>query len=258
MINVGVFGAAGRMGSTVCTTVQEAEDCELVGVVDPKHAGEPLAKFGVESGLTIAKDFGGLTVDVAVDFTTPEAAFANAKWCGAHGIHAVIGTTGLNKEQLDEIAGAFTSSHVVVAPNFAIGAALMMRFAEQAAPYFESAEVIELHHDRKADAPSGTALTTAQRIVQASETWNVDPTSNLLVEGARGANVGGIPVHSVRMAGLVAHQEVLFGTTGQTLSIRHDTTDRSAFMPGVLLAIRKLMTPPGLGVGLTLGLDALL
>jgi 4-hydroxy-tetrahydrodipicolinate reductase len=170
-------------------------------------------------------------------------------------VHAVVGTTGLSDGDLDELRSLFTTSNCVVAPNFAIGAVLMMRLSELAAPWFESVEIIELHHDAKVDAPSGTAMLTAQRIAAASSEWAPDPTVDTVVEGARGGHgPAGIPIHAIRLRGLVAHQEVLFGTTGQTLSIRHDTTDRSSFMPGVLLAVKAVADRPGL----TLGLEALL
>ena len=170
-------------------------------------------------------------------------------------MHAVVGTSGFTEDDHAEIASWFTTSNCLIAPNFAIGAVLMMRFAELAAPYFETAEIIELHHDQKIDAPSGTALATAQRMADASADWAPDPTTDDVVAGARGGSgPGGIPVHSVRLRGIVAHQEVLLGTTGQTLTIRHDSYDRSSFMPGVLLAVKKVGDTPGL----TVGLDALL
>jgi 4-hydroxy-tetrahydrodipicolinate reductase len=171
-------------------------------------------------------------------------------------VHAVVGTTGFSEAELAELGDRFdhSAANAVIAPNFAIGAVLMMRFAELAAPYFDSVEIIELHHDEKIDAPSGTAVRTAQRIAAASKDWGADPTTTIVAEGARGGTVDGIPVHAVRMRGMVAHQEVLLGTTGQTLAIRHDAYDRSSFMPGVLLALHKVPDIPGL----TIGLDALL
>ena len=165
-------------------------------------------------------------------------------------MHAVVGTTGFTDKDCDRLRKQFTSSNCIVAPNFAIGAVLMMRFAEMAAPYFESAEIIELHHDQKVDAPSGTAMLTAERLAAASDDWRDDPTKDEVVKGARGGRAGPIPVHSVRLAGLVAHQEVLLGTTGQTLSIRHDSFDRSSFMPGVVLAVKRVADTEGLTVGL--------
>jgi 4-hydroxy-tetrahydrodipicolinate reductase len=223
-----------------------------VAAVDPAHAGSTIADVAVAADATALTDAGA---EVAVDFTVLAAARANVLWCAAQGIHAVVGTTGWSLDDLDELTKAFTASNCLVAPNFAIGAVLMMRFAELAAPYFETAEVIELHHDAKADAPSGTAMMTLQRMAAASPTWAADPTKDEVVKGARGA-VGptGIHVHSVRLRGMVAHQEVLLGTAGQTLTIRHDSYDRSSFMPGVVLAVKQIASRPGL----TLGLDALL
>ena len=256
MIRVGVFGAGGRMGSTVCQAVHDAPDMELVAAVDPHHGGVDLHQLGVHgTQIQIAAKASALhdaDVDVAVDFTVFEAASGNLRWCAAEGIHDVVGTTGFDDFELAELAKVFDDSpaNAIIAPNFAIGAVLMMRFAELAAPYFETAEIIELHHDKKIDAPSGTAMLTAQRIAGASKDWGDDPTSTVIADGARGGRVAGIPIHSVRLRGLVAHQEVLLGTTGQSLAIRHDSYDRSSFMPGVLLAIRKVGDTPGLTVGL--------
>jgi 4-hydroxy-tetrahydrodipicolinate reductase len=249
-IRVGVFGAGGRMGATVCAAVAGDADLELVAAVDPGHGGEVL------EGVAIDTDAEAMAAaEVAVDFTALAAARSNARWCAEHGVHAVIGTTGFSPADIDELTAAFTSSNCLVAPNFAIGAVLMMRFAELAAPYFETAEVIELHHDAKIDAPSGTAMMTVQRMAGASPTWAPDPTQHEVVAGARGgAGPAGIRVHSVRLRGLVAHQEVLLGTAGQSLSIRHDSYDRTSFMPGVLLAVKQIASRPGV----TLGLDALL
>jgi 4-hydroxy-tetrahydrodipicolinate reductase len=256
---VAVMGAAGRMGRTVCAAVVGDPDCELVAAVDPHHAGLDLSSVaGVDTDVEIAADvssLGDAGADVAVDFTEATAARSNLRWCADAGVHAVVGTSGLGDDDLDELRSLFTKSNCVVAPNFALGAVLMMRFAELAAPFFETVEIIELHHDAKVDAPSGTAGATAQRIAAASADWAEDPTTDMVLEGARGgAGPAGIPIHSVRLRGLVAHQEVLFGTTGQTLSLRHDTTDRSSFMPGVLLAVKAVADRPGV----TLGLDALL
>jgi 4-hydroxy-tetrahydrodipicolinate reductase len=193
--------------------------------------------------------------DVVVDFTTLEVARENLPKLAAAGIHAVVGTTGFTDEDMDRFVAEFTGSNCVIAPNFAIGAVLMMHFAALAAPYFESAEVIELHHEHKVDAPSGTAMLTVQRMAEASGDWTPDPTTSEVVEGARGGEgPAGIRVHSLRIKGLVAHQEVVLGTTGQTLSIRHDSIDRTSFMPGVLLAIKQVADHPGV----TVGLDALL
>ncbi len=253
MIRVGVFGAGGRMGSTVCDAVGAAPDMELVAAVDPVHVG-------ADSGqVRLAAEAHQLEVagaQVAVDFTVLDAARENLRWCAAHGVHAVVGTTGFGEDELAELAELFDQSeaNAAIVPNFAVGAVLMMRFAEMAAPFFETAEIIELHHDRKIDAPSGTAALTAQRMAAVSADWADDPTTTVVSPGARGGLVDGIRVHSVRMRGMVAHQEVLLGTTGQTLSIRHDSYDRASFMPGVLLAIRKIADTPGL----TIGLDALL
>jgi 4-hydroxy-tetrahydrodipicolinate reductase len=193
---------------------------------------------------------------VAVDFTVIDAARENLAWCAENGVHAVVGTSGFDETELADFSERFdvSTANAVIAANFAIGAVLMMRFAELAAPFFESAEIIEFHHDQKIDAPSGTAVRTAERIAAASKDWSGDPTTKVIAEGARGGVVNGIPVHAVRLRGMVASQEVLLGTTGQSLSIRHDTYDRSSFMPGVLLAIQKVSETPGL----TIGLDALL
>lgn len=245
-IAVGVFGAGGRMGRTVCEAVAGDPELELVAAVDPVRAGE------VVTGITVAADAGALAgVDVAVDFTVREAALANARWCAEHGVHAVIGTSGFTPDDVAALGEVFTASSCLVVPNFAIGAVLMMRFAELAAPFFETAEVIELHHDAKVDAPSGTAMQTLERMASASDTWAPDPTRHEAVPGARGGTgPAGIHVHSVRLRGLVAHQEVLLGTLGQTLSIRHDSYDRSSFMPGVLLAVKRVGDRPGVTVGL--------
>jgi 4-hydroxy-tetrahydrodipicolinate reductase len=253
MIRVGVFGAGGRMGSTVCRAVSDAPDMELVAAVDPVHAGDASGEIPLAAG---AHQLEVAEAQVAVDFTVLEAARENIRWCAAHGVHAVVGTTGFGEAELAEFAELFEGSaaNCVIAPNFAVGAVLMMRFAEMAAPFFETAEIIELHHNQKIDAPSGTAARTAERMAAASKDWADDPTTIVSAAGARGGLVDGIAVHSVRMQGMVAHQEVLLGTTGQTLSIRHDSYDRVSFMPGVLLAIRKIADTPGL----TIGLDALL
>jgi 4-hydroxy-tetrahydrodipicolinate reductase len=248
------------MGAMVCRTIVDDPDLDLVAAVDPHYAGIELrAAAGVDvPGLLVSADAEGLAragAEVAVDFTHLEAARENLRWCAAHGVHAVVGTTGFDDGDYDEARRLFTTSNCLIAPNFAIGAVLMMRFAELAAPWFETAEVIELHHDQKADAPSGTAMLTARRMAGASSQWDDDPTTTVVVEGARGGDgPGGIRVHSVRLRGLVAHQEVLLGTTGQTLSIRHDSLDRSSFMPGVVLAVKAVAGRPGL----TVGLDSLL
>jgi len=249
------------MGSTVCRAVADDPDLELVAAVDPHHGGIDLRQLigPGGSGIQISGDADALAeagADVAVDFTEAAAARSNLRWCAAHKVHAVVGTTGLTEDDLAALRTSFVDGvNCVVAPNFAIGAVLMMRFAELAAPWFETAEVIELHHDAKVDAPSGTAMLTVERMAAASSDWAPDPTTDEVVSGARGGNTpSGIRVHSVRLRGLVAHQEVLLGTTGQTLAIRHDSFDRSSFMPGVLLAVKAVADHPGL----TVGLDALL
>jgi 4-hydroxy-tetrahydrodipicolinate reductase len=191
---------------------------------------------------------------VAVDFTVIEAARANAAWCAAHGVHSVIGTSGFSDEALAELGSLFDGDgapHCVVAANFAVGGVLMTYLATKAAPYFDTVEIIESHHDTKKDSPSGTAIDTASRIAAASSDWATDPTEIEHLPGARGAKgAGGIPIHAVRMRGIVATQEVVFGATGQTLSIRHETFDRTSFMPGVLLAVKEVGEHPGLTVGL--------
>jgi 4-hydroxy-tetrahydrodipicolinate reductase len=252
-IRVGVFGAGGRMGSLVCRTLVADPDLDLVAGIDLRQV------TGADvSGLQISPDAEALDragADVAVDFTHIDAARENLAWCAENGVHAVVGTTGFVPQDYEDLARRFTKSNCFIAPNFAIGAVLMMRFAELAARYFETVEIIELHHDQKADAPSGTAMLTAQRVAAASSEWGPDPTRKLVLDGARGGEAeAGIRVHSVRLRGLVAHQEVLFGTTGQSLSIRHDSYDRSSFMPGVLLAVKAVADRPGV----TVGLDALL
>ena len=233
-IRVGVLGSNGRMGATVCQAIAAASDCELVAELD------------------IANDLAELVskkVQVVVDFTTPDVVMANLEFLAKNNIHAVVGTTGFDAARLGKVAELFKQSeaNVIIAPNFGLAAVLMMQFAQLAAPYFESAEIIELHHPRKADAPSGTAKRTAELIAQARTGLPPMPDASTdVVAGARGANISGIPVHSVRLQGLVAHQEVLFGGPGESLSIRHDSYDRESFMPGVLLAIRKVSEIPGL------------
>jgi 4-hydroxy-tetrahydrodipicolinate reductase len=259
-IRVGVFGAGGRMGATVCQAVAADPELELVAAVDPFHAGIDLRQVAkVESpDLQVAASADELIrqgADVAVDFTIVEAARNNLEFLAANGIHAVVGTTGFNAEDYARLGKSFSKSNCLIAPNFAIGAVLMMRFAEIAAPFFETAEIIELHHDQKIDAPSGTAMMTANRMAEASPDWAADPTEATVLPGARGGvGPAGIPVHSVRLRGLVAHQEVLLGTAGQSLTIRHDSYDRSSFMPGVLLGVKHIAGVPGL----TIGLDTLL
>ena len=248
------------MGTTVCGAVHADPELELVAAVDPHHAGIDLDQLGVRgTGLQIAARASALVdaaADVAIDFTVIDAARENIGFCAENDIHAVVGTSGFDDAELHKLAAVFAESraNAVIAPNFAIGAVLMLRFAELAAPYFDTAEIIELHHDQKIDAPSGTAVATAKKIAAASNDWGADPTTTVVAEGARGATVDGISVHSVRMRGMVAHQEVVLGTTGQSLSLRHDAYDRSSFMPGVLLAAKRVASSPGL----TIGLDALL
>lgn len=259
MIRVGVFGAAGRMGATVCQAVIGEPDLELVAAVDPQHAGLDLRTVTkVDSPLRLESSSAALVeggAEVVVDFTHLEAARANVTFAADHGIHAVVGTTGFTDDDLDGFRTAFTSSNLLFAPNFAIGAVLMIRFAELAAPWFETAEVIEIHHDQKVDAPSGTAVHTVERMAAASSAWAPDPTRTEVLPGARGSKgAAGIPIHSLRLRGTVAHQEVLLGTTGQSLSIRHDSYDRSSFMPGVLLGVHRVAELPGV----TIGLDQLL
>ncbi len=242
-MRVGVLGAKGKVGATMVQAVQAADDLTLSAEVD---AGDPLSLF-TESD-----------TEVVIDFTHPDVIMDNLKFLVDNGIDAVVGTTGFTDERLTRVQewlAAQPEAAVLIAPNFAIGAVLSMHFAQQAAPFYESVEVIELHHPHKADAPSGTARRTAQLIADARKDLspNPDATSTAL-PGARGADVDGVPVHSIRLAGLVAHQEVLFGTAGETLTIRHDSIDRSSFVPGVLLAVRRIKERPGL----TLGIEALL
>ncbi len=252
-IRVGVFGAGGRMGATVCQAVAADGELDLVAAVDPHHEGTTVEGVTIAGAPDALADAGA---EVVVDFTVLDAARQNLHWLAEHGMHAVVGTTGFSEADLDGFRAAFTRSNCFLAPNFAIGAVLMMRFAELAAPHFETAEIIELHHDLKIDAPSGTAMRTAERMAAASGEWGDDPTTKTVVEGARGGvAVGGIHVHSVRLRGMVAHQEVLLGTQGETLSIRHDSYDRSSFMPGVLLAAKRVAGLPGLTVGLEAVLD---
>jgi 4-hydroxy-tetrahydrodipicolinate reductase len=258
-ITVGVFGAAGKMGATVCRAVLDDPALDLVAAVDPGAAGEPLrAVAGVDTALEVAGRPEHLESppQVMVDFTHLDAARANLSWCAEQGVHAVVGTTGFGDDDLERFRAAFTTSNCLIAPNFAIGAILMMRFAELAAPWFQTAEVLEFHHDAKVDSPSGTAMRTVERMAAASDDWADDPTTTEVVDGARGGEgPGGIRIHAVRMRGMVAHQEVVLGTTGQTLSIRHDSYDRSSFMPGVVLAAKRIAELPGLTVGLDVLLD---
>ncbi|ORW17721.1 4-hydroxy-tetrahydrodipicolinate reductase [Mycolicibacter nonchromogenicus] len=243
-MRVAVLGAKGKVGATMVAAVQAAEDLTLSAEVD---AGDELS---------LLTDGG---TEVVIDFTHPDVVMDNLKFVIDNGIHAVVGTTGFTEERLAQVRSwieAKPGSAVLIAPNFAIGAVLSMHFATQAARFFESVEVIELHHPQKADAPSGTATRTAALIAEARKGLppNPDATSTSL-PGARGADVDGVPVHSVRLAGLVAHQEVLFGTMGETLTIRHDSIDRTSFVPGVLLAVRRVAEFPGLTIGIEPLLD---
>ncbi len=252
MIRIGVVGASGKMGATVCDAVAAAQGLELVAAVDTQSSGAAV------HGVTVSRELKALAdaaCDVVVDFTVAAAARVTLPWLASHGMHAVVGTTGFNEEDFARWRSEFTESNCLVAANFAIGAVLMMKFAEQAAPYFETAEIIEYHHNAKADAPSGTALVTAQRMAQASDKWASDPTKHEIIPGARGGvGPGGIHVHAVRMVGMTASQEVILGTAGQTLVIRHDSNDRVSFMPGVILACRRVAEMKGL----TFGIDNLL
>jgi len=249
---VGVVGAGGKVGRQVCAAIVDADDLTLAAAIDPGCAGDVIDGVAVSAVLDTLTEAG---VDVVVDFTVLSAARATLPWLADHGIHAVVGTTGFSADDLDGFRAAFTRSNCLIASNFAISAVLMMRFAELAAPWFETAEIIELHHDAKIDAPSGTAVTTAQKMAAASSTWAADPTQHETIPGARGSvGPAGIHVHSVRMRGMVAHQEVILGSAGQTLIIRQDSYDRSSYLPGVLLGCRRLAELPGL----TLGLDSLL
>ena len=259
MTRVVVVGAGGRMGQTVCEAILDDDDLELVAAVDPSVSGADVGELlgRDETGVSVEASVAHVTVnvDVAVDFTVVDAARSNLEWCAASSIHAVVGTTGFTDTDLDRFREVFTSSNILIAANFAVGAVLMMRFGELAAPFFESAEIVELHHENKVDAPSGTAMRTAERMAAASADWLADSTEDEVLSGSRGGSgPGGIPIHSIRLRGLVAHQEVLFGTTGQSLTIRHDSYDRTSFMPGVLQAC-KVIDQHG---GLTVGLDAYL
>jgi 4-hydroxy-tetrahydrodipicolinate reductase len=252
------------MGRAVAHAINAADGMDLVAAVDPSFEGINVGEvtgvdgydFSVVSSPESLIGHGHLLVDVMVDFTHVDAARSNVRFCAANGIHAVVGTSGFTEADYGSIADLFTDSNCLIAPNFAIGAVLMIRFAELAAPYFDTAEIIDLHHDTKVDAPSGTAISTAERIAAANDEWAADPTRYETIPGARGAKGPcGIPIHSVRMRGMIAHQEVLLGTTGQTLSLRHDSYDRSSFMPGVVLAVRRVADVPGLTVGLDRILD---
>lgn len=241
MTRVAVLGAKGRMGSTSAAAIEEADGLELVAGIDVGDEVESIIDTGAEAVLV---------------FTTPDVAFDQARWCLERGIHVVIGTSGFGDEQvarLRELADGASGVGVLVVPNFSIGAVLMMRFAAQAAPFFESVEVIELHHPDKVDAPSGTAVRTAELIAQARREAGSDPLPDATTtdpHGARGAKIEGIPVHAVRARGFIASQEVVLGDPGETFSIRHDSSSRESFMPGVLAALRWIPSHPGVTVGL--------
>jgi 4-hydroxy-tetrahydrodipicolinate reductase len=242
-IRVGVLGAQGRMGSEVCRAVEAADDMELVAGVD---ADDDRAALN--------------DAQVVVDFTTPAAVMDNIRWCLDQGLDVVVGTTGIDDERIASVRdwlGDSPSRGVLVAPNFGIGAVLMMRFAASAAPYFDSVEIVELHHPNKVDAPSGTARRTAELVARARANKPSPDATTEGIDGARGADVDGVHVHAVRLAGLVAHQEVLLGGHGETLTIRHDSLARESFMPGVLLGVRWVVDHPGLTLGIEgpLGLE---
>ncbi|MGW2047941.1 4-hydroxy-tetrahydrodipicolinate reductase [Streptomyces sp. NPDC001858] len=240
-LRVAVLGARGRIGSEAVRAVEAAEDMELVAALSRGDKLETLAETGAQ---------------VAVELTTPDSVMANLEYCVGHGIHAVVGTTGWTDERLAQLNGWLSASPetgVLIAPNFSIGAVLNMKFAQIAAPYFESVEVVELHHPNKVDAPSGTATRTAQLIADARRAAGTAPAPDATatsLDGSRGKDVDGIPVHSVRLRGLLAHQEVLLGGEGETLTIRHDSLHHSSFMPGILLGVRRVVTTPGVTFGL--------
>jgi 4-hydroxy-tetrahydrodipicolinate reductase len=240
-VKVAVLGASGRMGTAASAAVEAADDLELV------------ARVGSADPLTVLTDAGA---EVAVDLTRPDVVMDNVRFCVEHGVHVVVGTSGFDDERLATVRGWLDDAPgvaVLVAPNFAVGAVLMMRFAEQAARFFDSVEIVELHHPDKADAPSGTARRTAELVAAARREAGLGPMPDATtaeLPGARGAQVDGVRVHSVRARGLVAHQEVLLGTAGETLTLRHDSYDRESFMPGVLLGVREVGSRPGLTVGL--------
>ena len=259
MYRVGVVGAGGRMGQEVCRAVSEASDMELVAAIDPAHAGEDACGRVIVGEVNALSDLGA---EVVVDFTVAAAVRHNVPHYAHQKVHAVIGTSGLSDADVQSAKASFEGSgaNVIVAANFAVGAVLLMHFAALAAPHMDGVEVIELHHDAKRDAPSGTSIHTANLIAEArrvagSGPLPPDPTTDVVLASARGAEgPDGVRVHSVRLPGLVAHQEVIFGAPGQSLSIRHDSYDRRSFMPGVLLAVRSVGQRPGL----TVGLEALL
>jgi len=261
MIRVGVLGALGKMGAEVCRAVMDDPETVLVAAVDAAASGETVGAG--DAAVKVSEEIDSLSqaeVDVAVDFTHPTTVMDDVRWCVRHAVDVIVGTTGLKPADYDEIRALIEEegheSNVFIAPNFAIGAVLMMRFAAQAARFFPAVEIIELHHDGKADAPSGTALRTANEILSArGEKPEPKVESVEMIEGVRGGAVDGLHIHSVRLPGLVAHQEVILGGPGQSLTIRHDSYDRASFMPGVMLAVKKIRHHPGLTVGLENLLD---
>ncbi len=251
MTRVAVSGAGGRMGRMVCATVRAAADLELAVAYDPVATGD------VE-GIAITGDPASVaTTDVVVEFTRPDVVMENLRAWNEAGVHVVVGTSGFDEERLAELRSLWTSptARCLVVPNFSIGAVVMMRLAEIAAPHFAASEIIESHHDAKADAPSGTSLATAARMAAAGGRQERRVEGDELITGALGARSDGVPVHSVRLPGLLAHQEVILGNVGETLTIRHDSTDRISFMPGVLAAVRGIATLPD---PVTVGLEPLL
>lgn len=260
-MRVGVSGAAGQMGRTVCAAVESDPDLELVAAVDRNGAGQSVSGVEISTDLSAFAEAG---CEVVVDFTVADAARTTLPWLGMHGIHAVVGTTGFTADDLALFESTFGgdakevgSPNCLIAPNFAISAVLMMRFAEMAAPWFDTAEVIELHHNRKVDAPSGTAVKTIERMAAARDSdFNADPTEIEIYPGARGGlGPRGIRAHAIRMEGMVAHQEVILGAEGQTITIRQDSYDRSSFMPGVVLGCKQISMHPGLVLSLDPYLD---
>ncbi|PRY02618.1 4-hydroxy-tetrahydrodipicolinate reductase [Allonocardiopsis opalescens] len=244
MIKVGVLGARGRMGAEVVKAVQGADDLELVAAVDDGDDRQALA-----------------AADVAVDFTRPDVVLDNLRWLAEHRVHGVVGTSGFDEERVAEVRGMLTGRpdvRVLIAPNFGIGAVLMMHFAVKAAPFFDSVEIVELHHPGKVDAPSGTAVRTAELVAEARARAGAGPApdaTTTALDGARGADIAGVRVHALRIAGMIAHQEVVLGTHGETLTLRHDSLHRESFMPGVLLGVRRVA---GLPEPVTVGIDGLL
>ena len=243
MTTVAVSGAAGRMGKLIARAIAEAADLELAALYGPGHGGEEI------EGLTVSEDPAACTgVDVVVESTLPDVAIANIRRWGELGAHVVVGTSGVSATDVESFWPAELGCLIV--PNFSLGAVLMMRFAEISAPHFRAAEIIELHHDEKVDAPSGTAASTAERIGAANPDQIRRVESSEKTRGVRGGSVAGVPVHSLRLPGLLAHQEVVFGNLGEVLTIRHDSTDRASFMPGVLAAVRHVTAVTGVEVGL--------